>query len=88
MVYGILFPQPGIELALLEMKVRAPHHWTDREFSVHLLLNINDLNIFLLSYYKTFFCNQLYWEDPHIKISFNLQSNPQILWLWNRFLFL
>ena len=47
MVYGILFAQPGIELALLAMKVRVPHHWTDREFSVHHLLNINDLSIFL-----------------------------------------
>ena len=47
MIYGILFAQPGIELALLAMKVRVPHHWTDREFSVHHLLNINDLSIFL-----------------------------------------
>lgn len=73
MVYGILFPQPGIELALLAMKVQVPHHWTDRKFPVHHLLNINDLSIFLLKGI-TFYITKLFFVTNYTEKILTLKS--------------
>lgn len=51
---GYYFPSQGLNWHSWKWKCGLTTR-TDREFSVHLLLNINDLNIFLLSYYKLSF---------------------------------